>query len=101
MKRNNKKSGVAGKQRAVLQAKNERHNKMMSLELEKVALKEELTNAVIEGRQERLTLPRRSISVRIPEPMILSLDVMALERGITRSELMLIALDAYIPEYLK
>lgn len=50
---------------------------------------------------ERVSIPRRSISLRVPAPMLDSLDYLALERGITRTELILAAFDAYIPDRMK
>lgn len=51
---------------------------------------------------DRFVIPRKSISMRVPAPMLNDLDYLAIERGISRSELIMLALDAYIhdPNYL-
>jgi len=45
--------------------------------------------------ERRPPLPRKSVSLRVPLPLYNELDYMALEKGISRSELFLLALDAY------
>lgn len=45
--------------------------------------------------ERRPPLPRKSVSLRVPLPLYNELDYMALEKGVSRSELFLLALDAY------
>lgn len=44
----------------------------------------------------RQSLPRKSISMRVPSPLLNDLDYLALEKGVTRSELIIFAIDHYL-----
>lgn len=52
--------------------------------------------------EEVVVIPRRSISLRVPAPLLNDVDFLALEKGISRSELIVLALNTYVsnPSYL-
>jgi len=95
-------------------SRQERKKKRLLAEKNEVAVKKKAhfdkqIGFIKHGRQQvniepanRKSIPRKSISVRLPEPIFNDLEYMAFQKGITRSELILLALDAYIrnPSYL-